>query len=262
MALNGAKRLAGSLFGKAEMPDLGLGDTGKVLPLRPMMERLLSLDREAWGLYAWSREPLEGKFDREQKLQYQRKAEACGREEAVLAAAEAVLEVPDSLVKSAAASMKLQVTTPDTPVGGGQVTFAQYVEPDEVTIFMDAVEKAEALAASEGLADLLGNVKIFDILLAHEIFHAVEFKKENTIYTKTERVELWRKPFSNKPRLVCLGEMAGMAFAEELLKLPFSPYVLDVLLMYGYHGAAATALFEEIMEIAGENGGKVEEETC
>lgn len=56
--------------------------------------------------------------------------------------------------------------------------------------------------------------------------------------------------------------MAGMAFAEELLKLPFSPYVLDVLLMYGYHGAAATALFEEIMEIAGENGGKVEEETC
>ena len=57
MALNGAKRLADSLFGKAEMPDLGLGDTGKVLPLRPMMERLLSLDREAWGLYAWSREP-------------------------------------------------------------------------------------------------------------------------------------------------------------------------------------------------------------
>ena len=93
MALNGAKRLAGSLFGKAEMPDLGLGDTGKVLPLRPMMERLLSLDREAWGLYAWSREPLEGKFDREQKLQYQRKAEACGREEAALAAAEVVLEV-------------------------------------------------------------------------------------------------------------------------------------------------------------------------
>jgi len=87
VALNGAKRLAGSLFGKAEMPDLGLGDTGKVLPLRPMMERLLSLDREAWGLYAWSREPLEGKFDREQKLQYQRKAEACGREEAGPAAA-------------------------------------------------------------------------------------------------------------------------------------------------------------------------------
>jgi len=219
VALNGAKRLAGSLFGKAEMPDLGLGDTGKVLPLRPMMERLLSLDREAWGLYAWSREPLEGKFDREQKLQYQRKAEACGREEAALAAAavmevgdrrnqaeaaaaEVVLGVPDSLAKSAAASMKLYVTTPHTPVGGGQVTFAQYVEPDEVTIFMDAVEKAEALATSEGLSDLLGDVKIFDILLAHEIFHAVEFRKENTIYTKTERVELWRKPFSNKSRLV------------------------------------------------------------
>ena len=67
---------------------------------------------------------------------------------------------------------------------------------------MDAVEKAEALATSEGLSDLLGDVKIFDILLAHEIFHAVEFRKENTIYTKTERVELWRKPFSNKSRLV------------------------------------------------------------
>ncbi|XCP86629.1 hypothetical protein ABXS75_07495 [Roseburia hominis] len=42
-----------------------------------------------------------------------------------------------------------------------------------------------------------------------------------------------------------------MAFAKELLGMSFSPYVLDVLLMYGYHAEAAQALYEEILEAAG-----------
>ena len=41
-------------------------------------------DETAWYLYAWSRDPLEGRFPREQKLAYGFRAAECGRNEAQL----------------------------------------------------------------------------------------------------------------------------------------------------------------------------------
>ena len=82
------------------------------------------------------------------------------------------------------------------------------------------------------------------------MFHAIEQEEKKTIFTQTEKIELWRKPFSNKSRILALSEMAAMAFAGELQNLDFSPYVLDVIMMYCYNQEAAEALFEEIMEAA------------
>ena len=64
-------------------------------------------------------------------------------------------------------------------------------------------------------------------------------------------MELWRKPFSNRSRILALSEMAAMAFAKEMTGIRWSPYVLDVLLIYGYNKEAACALYEEILEAAG-----------
>ncbi len=242
-----AGRLVRGLFGKQEMLDLEMGETGKVLPVRDMIEKLVKLTDEELGLYAWSREPLERKFNREQKLDYILKAGKCGREEAVLLKDRYKTGVPEAL----AGEMGLKVLTPQVPLGGAHVIFAQYEEPDEITVFLDAVERAEILIEENALSGLLEQADIRGLLLAHEIFHGVEYRKKDTIYTMTEKVELWKKPLSNKSRLICLGEIAGMAFAKEIMGISFSPYVLDVLLMYGYHEEAATALYEEIMEIAG-----------
>ncbi len=245
MNREGAKRLVQGFLGKQQAPDFGLEETGKILPLGPMMEKLVKLSEAEFGMYAWSREPLEGKFDREQKLRYILEAGRCGREEAALLKAENKTGDPNIIANK----MGLKVFTPDIPLGGGHVIFAQYVEPDEVTIFMDGVERAERLIADHSLGGILEHVDVKSLLLAHEIFHWIEYCKEDSIYTRTEKVELWKRPFSNKSRLVCLGEIAGMEFAREMLGISFSPYVLDVLLMYGYQEDAATALYEEIMEI-------------
>ena len=43
-----------------------------------------------------------------------------------------------------------------------------------------------------------------------------------------------------------------MAFADELCGLEWSPYLLDVFLVYGYNPEAATHLYEGIMRAAGE----------
>ena len=114
-------------------------------------------DETAWYLYAWSRDPLEGRFSREQKLAYGFRAAECGRSEAQL-----ILGKTD--VWDIAARMGLKVLTPQVPGGGGHVIFAQYEEPDSITIFMDGAERAQKLIREEKLEGLLGNRAVEDVL--------------------------------------------------------------------------------------------------
>ena len=115
----------------------------------------------------------------------------------------------------------------------------------------DSASKVRGLRA--GADDYL--TKPFDMdeliarIVAHELFHAVEERHVKEIYTRTERVELWRKPFSNKSTISCLSEIAAMAFAGKLLDLKVSPYMLDVLLVYSYDKNAAWGLYDEIMNM-------------
>ena len=90
------------------------------------------------------------------------------------------------------------------------------------------------------------------LLLAHELFHYVEEQYKREIFTKTEKIDLPTiPPFKNRSTVRSLDELAGMAFARELNNLPYSPYLLDVMLMYGYSQDGAIRLYEEIMTMAG-----------
>lgn len=222
------------------------------VPLQEMVQRLEQTAEEAWGRYAFAREPLEGKFTAEQKRIYTQKANDCGREWARRIVSEYGTKDPDMLARK----MGMQVRKPKTPTGGGVVLFAQFVQPNEITIFTDCVEKAAELEAESDCA-LLRKETLTGILLAHELFHAVEEAHEQEIYTKTEKVELWRRPFSNRSGIACLSEIAAMSFAAELTGLQVSPYLLDVLLVYPYDRNAAYGLYEEICGLDDE----VKEET-
>lgn len=215
------------------------------VPFSEMVEKLGTLSEEDWGRYAFSREPLEGRFSDEQKMQYTAKANVCGREWALKIAEQYGTRNPKEL----AGKMGMKVKTPKVPVGGGLVLFAQFVEPDEITIFTDCVDKAAKLEEECG-CELLRRENLTNTLLAHELFHAVEEQYVKEIYTRTEKVELWRKPFSNKSTISCLSEIAAMTFAAELLDLNVSPYMLDVLLVYSYDKNAAWGLYDEIMNMA------------
>lgn len=213
-------------------------------PLDEMAASLAGLTDEQWGRYAFSRDPLDGRFDRGQKAEYTRAANACGREWAERMRRQYQTSSPREMARK----MGLKVRKPNQPTGGGQVLFAQFVQPDEITIYMDCIRRASRYEEESG-CELLGEERLFDVLLAHELFHAVEERHAGEIYTRTEKVELWRKPFSNRSSLACLSEMAAMAFARELLGLDCSPYMLDVLLVYAYDQEAAWGLYEEIGEL-------------
>lgn len=217
--------------------------------IREMTKHLMELGDEEWGRYAFRHEPLERKLSEAQKETYTHLAMECGREEADLLKA----GFPECTVEEIVRAKGIQIKTPDIPNGGGHVIFAQYEESGRITIFMDCIKKAEELIAGEQMEDLFKGADLFSVLLAHELFHAVEQEKRKTIFTQTEKIELWKRPFSNKSRLIALSEMAAMAFAGRMERLSFSPYVLDVVLMYCYNQEAARALYEEIMEaVSGE----------
>ena len=116
---------------------------------------------------------------------------------------------------------------------------------------MDCIEKAEKLINKEKLQSFFPAADLKDVLMAHELFHGIEYRIRKQIFTQTEKIELWRRPFSNKSKILCLSEMAAMAFAKRMTGISCSPYVLDVLLMYCYNEEAAIALYEEILEAAG-----------
>ena len=127
------------------------------VPPAEMAAYLRSLDDRQWGRYAFSREPLEGKFTPQQKDAYTAAANACGAEWADKLAAEHDTRDPLTLC----GELGLKLKTPATPAGGGQVLFAQFVQPDEITIFTDCLDKAETLG---GL--LPARAKLQGIILA------------------------------------------------------------------------------------------------
>lgn len=215
------------------------------IPLEEMTQKLAGMTDLQWGRYAFSREPLEGKFNQEQKDAYTLKSSACGREWARRMKQNYGVVSARELARK----LNLKVKTPSMPSGGGQVVFAQFVEPDEITIFTDCIKQAGKIVKESGCA-LLEETILMETLLAHELFHVVEEQNAGVIYTRTEKIELWRKPFSNLSSISCLSEIAAMAFAQELLELPYSPYLLDVLLVYSYDKDAAWGLYDEICQLA------------
>lgn len=231
-------RLLDALEGKgAPIPE----ESYTEVSLKEMAQTLKTVPEEVWGKYAFAREPLEGRFTEMQKEDYIKKANACGREWADKMIARYQTRNPNQL----AVCMGQQVRKTTTPTGGGVVLFAQYVQPNEITIFTDCMTRASKMSEECDLS-LLQKEKLTDILLAHELFHVVEEQHAQEIYTRTEKVELWKKPFSNRSAIVCLSEIAAMSFAKTLLELTVSPYMLDVLLVYPYNKNVAFGLYEEI----------------
>lgn len=221
-------------------------------PLRPldrMLKDLAAIQAADWFRYVFSREPLNGKFNDEQRRNWMEHALACGREYAV----RVMREYGSGDAQVIAKAMGMKVSYPAYPEKTDRVLFAEYRVPDTICIYMDAVRKAEKLLEKPEIKDVLtAKLNISRLLLAHELFHSVEEKYKHEIYTKTEKIRLWSLgPVHNDSTIIALSEIAAMAFAREMTGIPYAPYVMDVFLVYGYSPEEASGLYEEMMEFAG-----------
>jgi len=220
-----------------------------VRPINMMLEDLILNDDISWGKYAFSREPLNGKFNDEQRSELTLKCNACGVEYA----RKYVSQYNESQPVGLAEKLGVKVFYPEIPQNADRVLFAEYKDPNKVYIYTDAVKKAYDTMNESQCRDILGNdLNITNVLLAHELFHYIEEQNAETIFTRTEKVELWApKPLHNRSGINVLSEIAAMAFARELTGLSYSPYLMDVFLVFGYNPEEASGLYEEMMEHAG-----------
>jgi hypothetical protein len=218
----------------------------RVLPLEEMLTELVKIPGSVWGQYAFSRDVLRDKISEEEKKRLIEKAYECGYTYADKLAEEYDTKVPAILAKSLDLDIKYQ----QVPTDLSRVLFADFVEPNKITIYEDNLDKANELLKDEQVRNILGVQRVEQLILAHEIFHYLEERDSKTIFTRTEKIELWTiKPFHNRSTIRAIGEIAGMAFAERLLGLDYSPFVMDVFFVYGYSKEVATELYDEIMEL-------------
>jgi len=220
------------------------------MSLSSMMSSLRDIDDEIWGEYAFSRDILRDRIPEEKKFEYISNSIRCGEEYA-----DRILqETGQSGPREIANCLGLHVIPSDLPMTSKRVLFAQYTPPDQIEILQEPLAKYKAVlahATEEESAQLVAESEIRNVLLGHEIFHFLEDRYEDEIYTRTEKIRLWRiLNFKNDSTVRALGEIAGMAFSKRLNHITYSPFLLDVLLFFGYNPEGANNIYQDIMAIS------------
>ena len=203
---------------------------------------LINISDEEWGQYAFSRDPLKGKVSEELRKEIIEKANECGKKEA-RKLKEKYKDVP---IKKIIKKMDLEFIEKDSNGTESYIMFACYNSPNKITIFKKNKILVEEFIKANKLSSKLEYIDVESMLLAHELFHHIE-ENNKDIYTKNEKVVLWKiGKYKYKSGLVCIGEIAAMAFAKELLSINYNPYIFDVLMLYPHDENKANELYKEI----------------
>ena len=208
--------------------------------------KLQSITNEEWGKYAFSRDPIHRKVTPKQQALYTQKATQSGVEQA----RKLMAESPSATsIWEIAEAQGLVIDKEESEGSDDYIVFAKYNYPNNITLFMKNVTHLQAFLEDHQLLDLVGDVEIASVLLAHEMYHFCE-ETIPDVYTKLERFELWKLgPFKYKTGLIAIREIAAMAFAKEILDLPYHPYIFDTLLLLPHDTKRALRLMDEIFDI-------------
>lgn len=241
------KPIADGLFGKQRISRYEKPHY-QIRELPYMLENLVKIPDLEWRHYAFSREPLNGKFNDSKRLEWAEKSIECGE----IYAEKLISKYGSTDAVFLAKKLELEVSYPQYPEKTDRVLFADFAMPNKIQIFMDAVWRAERLMKKNSVKKILTEkLNPAKIILSHEIFHYIEEKYKNEIFTKTEKTRLWQLGFlHNDSGIYALGEIAAMSFAKRLNELPYFPYIMDVFLVYDYSAEDASGLYEEMMELA------------
>lgn len=225
------------------------GNMQEQFALEEMIRNLLKVDDMTWGLYAFSRDVLKERIPANKRLEMIEKAVTCGREYAEYV----IHEYGTSDVSVIAEKLKLKVKMQDERITGKRILFACYTPPDEIEIMTEPVEKAvkQILEAEPALVEYFEKNSIMNTILGHEIFHYIEDKFEQEIYTRTEKILLWNfLGLKNFSTIRALGEIGAMAFTRELNGFEYSPFILDILLYYSYDSFSAEKIYHDVLEMS------------
>lgn len=215
--------------------------------IKELIKELILIDQNTWGLYTFKRDPLCNKVTDEEKADMIKKASECGRKEAKLLKE----KYGACACRQYAQMLGLIISEIEEKNANDYILFAKFNSPNKISININNVKKGEETVDKGNVNLLIGEVKIEEILIAHEMFHFIEGKNKE-IYTSITKIMLWKLgPIKYKSRLIALGEIAAMAFTKELLQLSYYPNLFDILLLYSHDEKRAKMLYDEVRFMKG-----------
>lgn len=215
--------------------------------LADILTTLKAVPDEVWDTYALRNEPLKYKLAAADQANFLQLAHRTG----IRLAHRVWGQYPDQSLSDIYRALGIQLHELSDEDGGHYTMFACYTEPDKVELYTETIRLAEESLREENCTAALAGIQIRDILLAHELFHYYECTlSAEELPTKQKLLTLWHiGRFQYKSSIISLNEIAAMAFAKEYLSMPYSPYILDVLLLYHSNRRMAMELYEYICKL-------------
>ncbi|MGG5357803.1 MULTISPECIES: hypothetical protein [unclassified Enterococcus] len=213
--------------------------------LDTVISELKKVPETVWGQYQFQRELLGKRFTEDEKQAMIKKAVICGQEEA----AKIKQIYPHHNIEEIYQKLGLSIQYEEEEMIGGRLVLATFNNEDGVTFMKKPLE------------NLLMQQKPFcwteeqmaAMILGHELFHYIE-TNTSQIYTQSTKITLWRLPFYNhRSSIRALSEIAAMSFSKQLNQLDFSPYLLEIILLWSYDQQRVQTLYEEVMELMEKN---------
>ncbi|HEY8891911.1 MAG TPA: hypothetical protein VIM70_16855 [Clostridium sp.] len=215
--------------------------------IKELIRELLAVDDNIWGLYTFRRDPICNKLTDSEKIEMIKKANECGRQEAI----GLIYKYGIMTCHQYAKQLGLTISEIDEKNADDYILFAKFNSPNNIFININNVKKVNELVSAENMNILIDEVDIEEVLIAHEMFHFIEGQNKE-MYTSNAKIMLWKLgPIKYTSRLIALGEIAAMAFAKELLNLSYNPNLFDVLLLYPHDEKKAKMLYDEINDVKG-----------
>lgn len=206
-------------------------------------QKLSCFPEKVWISYAKSRDPLTRLVSIEDYTTFYHAARECGMN----LAREIREKWGDISCQEIAEKLGVRVEQLSMPTGDGLLTFACFHEPDYIQVFTDNAEATQMLIRDSGGNEILGDMDICEILLAHELFHVLQ-EKDSSLYVNQKHIRIWNLgPIKRNSKLMSLEEVAAMAFAQELLQMSLNPYVYDVLMLLPKATMQAKQLYERLL---------------
>lgn len=218
-----------------------------VVPFNEIADDLKNIPIEDWYSYAFDNEPLNSKFNEFQKKELAHEAIDCGYRYA-----DELSEVyGSSSVGELVKSLGIKLTRCESYKNDFEVVFAEYIVPNEINIYSQCIKKSGKLFRGDVSAKLFTErSSISNVLIGHELFHAIEHKYENEIWTRQYEIALVSVgPLKYRSHVSCLSEIAAMAFTQSLNGISWCPYLLDPLLLYGYSPEAGSSVYRKIKSL-------------
>ena len=218
------------------------------LTLEEMILRLREVSDISWGRYAFSHDFLREKVPIAKQDEMTQKAVACGEEWAKKMMESTGASNPEAMAEAFA----LVISENNLDMKGfPRPLFAQFIPDNKINLMLQPIDLyAELYLYSENNIHLPTPEKVRSLLLAHEIYHHVEELHEKEIYSRTEKIRLWEVLFVKWDSTVrAVGEIAAMSFSKTLNNIDYSPFFLDMLLLFSYNEKSAKRIFKHIMDI-------------